>query len=366
MAIVVASGDARRRRSASRHIRPHQAGFARCRPVSGDNWSVEEFHRHGAEERDGGILFPELVSECHDCDVARRVSTRFLAGGSQSAASKLRHDDRVARRRRRLIWWIAGIVVVVVIAAIGAPFIYIHFIEGPPPAKLTLPQTTTTKPGSTRSSIASSSLDGTWNVGRGSVAGYRVNEDLVGQHTTAVGRTREIWGSLEVSAARVTSAKFTVAMASVKSDQTQRNARFDGPIMDVSRYPTSTFTLTAPTDLIPPPIAGVAKHYMASGTLDLHGVSHAVTLPLQVQVRGSNVDVLADITVPFSEWNIANPSIGGFVTTADQGTLEVLLVLTQGPGNPASTTTGAVGNSGGGGPVTVPSTTVPSLTVPSS
>jgi polyisoprenoid-binding protein YceI len=271
----------------------------------------------------------------------------------------------VANRRRRLLWWFSAIGVVVVIAAVAAPFVYIHFIEGPPPAKLTLPPTTTTTTGSKSSSTASSSLDGTWNVGTGSVVGYRVNEDLVGQHTTAVGRTSEVWGSLEVSGTRVTSGKFIVAMGSVKSDQSQRNARFDGPIMDVNRYPTATFTLTAPIDLTSLPISGATTQSMASGTLNLHGVSRAVTFPLQVQLRGSNVDVLADVMVPFAEWNIANPSIGGFVTTADQGTLEVLLVLTRGPGNPASTGTGPGGNSGGGGPVTVPSTTVPSLTVPS-
>jgi polyisoprenoid-binding protein YceI len=271
----------------------------------------------------------------------------------------------VALRRRRLFWWVGGVVVLVVIAAVAAPFVYIHFIEGPPPAKLSLPETTTTASGSKSATTASSSISGTWNVGTGSIAGYRVNEDLVGQHTTAVGRTSEIWGSLDVVGSQVTSGKFTVAMASVKSDQSQRNAQFDGRIMDVSTYPTATFTLTSPLDLSSVPTSGVTKQYTASGTLDLHGVTRAVTAPLQVQREGSDVNVLADITVPFAEWNIANPSIGGFVTTADQGTLEALLVLTQGPGNPASTTTGPVGNSGGGGPVTVPSTTVPSLTVPS-
>ena len=257
--------------------------------------------------------------------------------------------------------------VLVAIAAIAAPFIYIHFVEGPPPAKLTLPETTsTTSSGSKSPSTDSTSLDGTWNVGTGSVAGYRVNEDLVGQHTTAVGRTSDIWGSLAVSGTRVTSGTFTVAMATVRSDQSQRNAQFDGRIMDVSRYPTASFSLTSPIDLSSLPISGVTKEYSASGTLELHGVSRSVTFPLQAEVQGSNVAVLGDITVPFAKWNIANPSIGGFVTTANQGTLEVLLILTKGPGNPASTTTGPVGNSGAGGPVTVPSTTVPSLTVPSS
>jgi polyisoprenoid-binding protein YceI len=271
----------------------------------------------------------------------------------------------VATRGRRLLWWVGGIVVLIVIAAIAAPFVYIHFIEGPPPAKLTLPETTsTTSAGSKSASTGSTTLSGTWNVGTGSVAGYRVNEDLVGQHTTAVGRTSDVWGSLVVSGAQVTSAKFTVAMATVTSDQSQRNAQFDGRIMHVSQYPTATFTLTAPIDVSSLPTSAVTKQYSASGTLELHGVSRSVTFPLQAEVQGSNVAVLADITVPFAKWNIANPSIGGFVTTANQGTLEVLLLLTKGPGNPATHTTGPVGNSGGGGPVTVPSTTVPSLTVP--
>ena len=150
--------------------------------------------------------------------------------------------------------------VVVVVAAIAAPFVYIHFIEGPPPAKLTLPHTTsTTSPGAKTSPTSSSSLDGTWNVGTGSMAGYRVNEDLVGQHTTAVGRTSDVWGSLVLSGTHVTSAKFTVAMATVKSDQSQRNAQFDGRIMDVSRYPTATFTLTTPIDLSSTPTSGVTN-----------------------------------------------------------------------------------------------------------
>jgi hypothetical protein len=91
-----------------------------------------------------------------------------------------------------------------------------------------------------------------------------------------------------------------------------------------------------------------------------------VTFPVSAERLGSDIDVLADITIPFSEWDIANPSIGGFVSTANSGTLEVLLHLTQGPGNPASTSSGSPPPVGGGGPVTVPSTTVPPLTVPTS
>ncbi len=258
--------------------------------------------------------------------------------------------------------------VFVLLVAFLGPYVYIHLIEGPAPAKLALPKSspTTTPSSSQGSATTSSSIDGTWNVGPGSTAGYRVQEVLIGQSATAVGRTNKIWGSLTIAGSTVTKGTFTVNMASVLSDQSERNAHFDGPILDVSQYPTATLTLSSPIDLGTIPANGVVKPYNAMGALDMHGVTKSVTFPVSAERVGTEIDVLADITIPFSDWNIANPSIGGFVTTANSGTLEVLLHLTQGAGNPASTSSGSAGSAGGGGPITVPSTTVPPLTVPSS
>lgn len=262
---------------------------------------------------------------------------------------------------------VVGVAVIVVLAATLGPYVYIHFIEGPAPSKLELPKTSsTTSTSSGTATTSSSSLDGVWNVGTGSQAGYRVQEVLVGQNATAVGRTSKIWGSLTIAGSTVTKATFTVDMASVVSDQSQRNARFDGPIMNVSQFPTATLALTAPIDLGTIPAEGAQAHYNATGTLDMHGVAKSVTFPVTAERTGSGIDVLADIPITFSEWDIANPSIGGFVTTANSGTLEVLVHLTQGPGNPVSKSAGSAGSVGGGGPVTVPSTTVPPLNVPSS
>ena len=253
--------------------------------------------------------------------------------------------------------------------AVAGPYVYIHFIEGPAPAKLELPKATATSSTSVTSggaaSASSSSLSGTWNVGAGSLAGYRVQEVLLGQSATAVGRTSEIWGSLTIAGSTVTRGTFTANMASVVSDQSQRNADFDGPIMDVSQYPTATLTLSSPIDLGTIPADGVQEHYDATGALDMHGVTKTVNFAVSAERLGSEIDVLADITIPFSEWDIANPSIGGFVTTANSGTLEVLLHLSEGAGNPASNSSSGTGVVGGGGPITVPSTTVPPLTVPS-
>jgi polyisoprenoid-binding protein YceI len=271
------------------------------------------------------------------------------------------------KKRRRLIVGAVVLAVVIVLAAVLAPYIYIHFIEGPAPAKLELPTSsaTTTSSASQGSASTTSSLDGTWNVGSGSQAGYRVQEVLVGQNATAVGRTTKIWGSMTIADSAVTKATFTVDMASVVSDQSQRNARFDGSIMDVSQYPTASLTLSTPIDLGTIPADGAVEHYNAVGDLDMHGVTKSVSFPVTAERVGSEIDVLADIPITFSEWNIANPSVGGFVTTANSGTLEVLVHLTQGAGNPVSTSPGSANSVGGGGPVTVPSTTVPPLRVPS-
>jgi polyisoprenoid-binding protein YceI len=269
------------------------------------------------------------------------------------------------KRRRRLVVGAIGVAVLIVLAAVLGPYIYIHFIEGPAPAKLELPTSSTSTTSGTAKGSASASLNGNWNVGNGSMAGYRVQEVLVGQNATAVGRTSKIWGSLTVAGSTVTKGTFTVDMASVVSDQSERNARFDGSIMNVSQYPTATLTLTAPIDLGAIPAEGAVAHYNAVGNLDMHGVTKSVSFSVTAERTGSAIDVLADIPITFSEWNIANPSIGGFVTTANTGTLEVLLHLTQGPGNPVSTSSGSGNSVGGGGPVTVPSTTVPPLRVPS-
>src|ERR1700744_522700 len=128
---------------------------------------------------------------------------------------------------------VLGAVIVVVVALVG-PYVYIHFIEGPPPEKLSLP--TSSSSGSARGA-SSTTKSGTWNVATGSVVGYRVNEKLLGQNSTAVGRTTKVWGSLHLDGATVTTATFSVDMATVVSDQAERNAQFDGRIMDVAQYP---------------------------------------------------------------------------------------------------------------------------------
>jgi hypothetical protein len=98
-------------------------------------------------------------------------------------------------------------VAVVVVLAVGGPFVYIHLIEGPPPAARSLPASPSTSTGagsSSGSAQGASGITGTWSVGPGSMVGYRVAEVLIGQQTTAVGRSSTASGSFAVSGTTVT------------------------------------------------------------------------------------------------------------------------------------------------------------------
>jgi len=233
-------------------------------------------------------------------------------------------------RPRHWLRWLFVTIAVVVVLAVAGPFAYIHFFDSAP-AALTLspPSTPASAPGRTPAvnTAVSASVAGTWTVGSGSVVGYRVNEVLLGQNATAVGRTTSVTGRLTIQGTTVTAATFSVPMATVHSDKSQRDAQFDGRIMDVSKYPTGTFTLTSPIDLSPLPAGGVVKDYTAHGDLTLHGTTRAVTFTLTAERKGAQIEVAGDIPVLFADYDIQNPSFAGFVTTQDHGLLEFLLVF---------------------------------------
>jgi polyisoprenoid-binding protein YceI len=236
----------------------------------------------------------------------------------------------LTRPRHWMRWLLAAIAGLVVLAAAG-PFVYIHFFNGSTPPALSLSPSsspaTTPSGTATANTAASGSVTGAWTVGSGSIVGYRVNEVLLGQSATAVGRTTSVTGHLTVAGTTVTAAAFTVPMATVHSDKSQRDGQFDGRIMDVAQYPTGTFTLTSPIDLAPLPATGVIKDYTAHGRLTLHGTTRAVTFTLTAERKGGQIEVSGDIPVLFSDYNIQNPSFAGFVTTQDHGLLEFLLVF---------------------------------------
>jgi polyisoprenoid-binding protein YceI len=225
------------------------------------------------------------------------------------------------RRRHYLRWVILGLAILIVLG-VGGPLVYIHLIEGPAPAPLALPKTNAAPRKAT-----STTFDGTWTVGKGSVAGYRVQEVLVGQNTTAVGRTTSVTGSIVIANGEVSSGSFTVDLATVKSNEGARDVQFRGRIMDTSMYPDAIFTLTKAIDLGPSPELNKTFTASATGSLTMHGVTRSVRFSVSARDSGSLFEVVGSIPVVFANWNIANPSFAGFVTVENHGLVEFSLDL---------------------------------------
>jgi polyisoprenoid-binding protein YceI len=242
----------------------------------------------------------------------------------------------VARfRPRRLGAWLIGGLAALAVIVVGGTWIYIHLIEGPAPAPLSLksqaPSSDSTTPAALGSSTGASAgaaaddIAGAWRVASGSLVGYRVDEVLAGQNNVAVGRTSSISGHMTINGTTVTAASFTVQMATIHSDQSERDVQFNGRIMDTAVYPTGTLTLTSPITLGGVPADGVVRTYHVAASLMLHGHSRPVTFTLQAERTAAGIEVSGSIPVLFANWDIENPSFGSFVTTQDHGQLEFLV-----------------------------------------
>jgi polyisoprenoid-binding protein YceI len=224
--------------------------------------------------------------------------------------------DPERRRRRRVMTWICAGLTALVLAVVGGPALYFH-IEGAAPKRLTLP----VGPGG-----AVGPVNGTWSVVAPSEVQYRVEEILFGQHHIAVGTTAKVRGTVTIKGATITSAQFTVDMASVRSDMAGRDVQFDDWIMDTVTYPNGFFTLTKAIDLGQVPRERHIVAIGAVGKLTLRGKSRPVTFPLRIERYGNGIDANGALTIRFGRWGIPNPSFA-ITRVGSTGTIDVLVHL---------------------------------------
>lgn len=227
---------------------------------------------------------------------------------------------------------IVGLGVLAVMSALAFGGVYWFLLGGSAPRQLTIQPASTASPAT---STSASPGVGTWTVGTGSVAGYRVREQLAGlaAPTVAVGRTSSVTGSFTLTQSAdgyaVTAASFTVDVSTLTSDRSMRDRRIHQMGLESDRYPTATFKLTGPIVLPAAASTGQTVHVSATGDLTIHGTTKSVTIPMDAQLNGSQIQVVGSLTFPFSEFNMVPPNIGGFVSVQDNATMEFSLLLRQ-------------------------------------
>ena len=224
--------------------------------------------------------------------------------------------------------FVIAALVVLGVGLVAGPWAYINLIKDDAPDALAIDSTKSSD--STTATAALTTANGEWKVAANadSVVGYRVKEILFGQDTEGVGRTKDVEALLTIADNSVTKGSFTVQMGTIMSDAGKRDAQFNNRIMDVTTYPTATFTLTQPIALPEGAVSGEVITAEATGDLTLRGTTKSVTFPIEAQVKGASFTVVGNITIVFDEWGIPAPGIPG-ITVDPQGLLEFSLVFTQ-------------------------------------
>jgi polyisoprenoid-binding protein YceI len=238
----------------------------------------------------------------------------------------------------RRLKWIIAVQIAALLLAVAGTWTYINVFSDDAPARLTLEGTvaegldeslratssTTAAAGAVTEVPAS--FDGTWTATTGSQAGYRVTEVLFGQTVEAVGRTGNVDGALEISGTKVETAAISIDLASVTSDESRRDDQFRGRIMNVTQYPTATFTLTKPIDLGTLPADGATVTVPATGDLTLHGTKKTITTDVTAKRSGATIQVQGAIPVVFADYGIPSPSFGP-ASVEDNGEVEFLVTF---------------------------------------
>jgi polyisoprenoid-binding protein YceI len=221
--------------------------------------------------------------------------------------------------RRIATWTIIGLVAAFALLNAGL-YLFSGSIVGPAPAPLQLPPLSLAT-----TSASSASPDGTWMAGDGSVAGFRVPESFLVQSGTIVGRTSAVTGSLVIAQNEISSGSFHVDLRqlSILVGGKQNTTIFQ--ILDTSRYPEATLTLTQPIVFASLPTNGqtIASH--ATVALAMHGITHPVTFTVMARSTGSVLEATSSAPVLVSDWGIQSP-----FGIHDNAVIEFLLVLRRG------------------------------------
>ena len=203
--------------------------------------------------------------------------------------------------------------------------------------------TTTAKAGapaptsaSTGETPAATAIEGTYKIGTGSAAGYRVRELFVGglAKTDAVGRSEAVTGTVVLGrsgpALQVQSVNATVDMTKLVSDESRRDSRMRSTGIETDKFPTATFVSSSAVALDADGEAAKPVKATVPGKLTLHGVTRDVQIPVDAQLRSGTLEIVGRLAINMRDYAIEPPEIADFVKADDDGSFEFKLVLKKG------------------------------------
>ncbi len=181
-------------------------------------------------------------------------------------------------------------------------------------------------------------LDGTWTVdaetgeftledATGSFAGFRVDEELASVGAfTAVGRTGDVSGTLEVADEHVTSAEIAVDLTTLQTDDRRRDSAVQRAL-GTSQHPTATFVLTGELHIEGAVESGEPVGFAAPGDLTVNGITQPVVVDIEAQLVGSVIAVVGSVEITFADFDVTVPQVPVVLSAEDHGIMEFQLLF---------------------------------------
>jgi polyisoprenoid-binding protein YceI len=224
--------------------------------------------------------------------------------------------------------------VVVLVLALGGGYLLLasRSSDSPPPAALDpAPSTTAGQATGTTQADGAATPDGTWQVGDdgSSYVGYRVKEQLafLDSPSEAVGRSTAVTGTMEVAGDTVEKVRIEADLTRLTSDESRRDNAIRQRGLESDRYPTATLELAEPIKLATAPVQGQEVRGQGKGRLTVHGVTREVDLDLRGRWSGSTIQVVGQLPVKMSDYQIQAPRFGPVVSIEDSAAVEFSLVF---------------------------------------
>ena len=163
-----------------------------------------------------------------------------------------------------------------------------------------------------------------------SFAGFRVDEVLAGGigDFTAVGRTADVSGSIELAGNVLVAATVEVTMSTLRTDNSSRDSQARRAL-NTNEFPVATFTLVEPVELPAGMAGGEALSGSAHGDLTIKGTTNRATFDLQAQMLGDTIVAVGSSDVVFSDYGVTAPTAPIVVSVEDHGIMEFQLIFTR-------------------------------------
>ncbi len=99
--------------------------------------------------------------------------------------------------------------------------------------------------------------------------------------------------------------EFLVNVTTGESGNSTRDGKMQKEVLESSKYPQAFFHPVKVSGELKP---GSPQNVTVDGTFNIHGADHPLTLPMTVQLTGTNASATTHFTIPYVAWGMKDES----------------------------------------------------------